>query len=181
MTIINLDLVIPAVLENELLHIKALKSFDANKDALLSSMTITPIQIMNYAIRMKSWGLGGILINFDAKDALFYLKTHPEYFEESDFENIFFVKSKGDREKYIDNLIIELTNGINYPTKILSVCCLTDIKNTGNWIPRCNKDREEWIECSKCGYDESIMNISRKRCPKCGSINTYKPYYWEGV
>lgn len=37
----------------------------------------------------------------------------------------------------------------------------------GKWLCRCNKDREEWLECSKCGHEIGVR-YTKNYCPNCG-------------
>lgn len=40
-------------------------------------------------------------------------------------------------------------------------------QRTGKWLCRCNKDREEWLECSKCGHNIGVR-YTKNYCPNCG-------------
>lgn len=37
----------------------------------------------------------------------------------------------------------------------------------GKWLCRCNKDREEWLECSKCGHEIGVR-YTKNYCSNCG-------------
>lgn len=120
--IIYLDLVIPAVILQEYIWIKSLNCYRENKKSLLSTMTISADQIMNYAMQMRSWDLGRVVINFGKNDAELFLKRNPHLFERMDCkENLYFVKipKSNNMECEVENFIRNLSHNINYPVNVL--------------------------------------------------------------
>ena len=82
MIIVNLDLVIPAVILQEMINIKSLNNYQNNSKAYLSTMTISVDQVMNYAIRMRAWDLDRVIVNFDRNDVINYLQHNADLFEQ---------------------------------------------------------------------------------------------------
>lgn len=121
--IVNLDLVVPAAITLELTNIKSLNGYRNNKDLYLSSMTISADQIMNYAMRMRAWDLGRVIVNFDREDAVRYLNSNADMFKQIHHDSIYVIKvpqtDENDMEESVAQLIKKLTSTINYPPRVL--------------------------------------------------------------
>lgn len=137
--IVDLDLVVPAVIALEFINIRSLDGYRDNKEDYLSAMTISADQIMNYATRMKSWDLGRVVVNFDWHDAVRYLQSSSDIFEQIENYSVYSIKlpqSSGcDKAAYISDLIKSLTLKTNYSPSVLSTVGLLHEENrlAGVW------------------------------------------------
>ena len=141
--VVNEDLAIPAHLSYEFSILRALPTYQKDethrREYIKCGVSITPKNAVDYAQRMKSWDLGRVVGNFDANDALHFLESHPKLFKTLDSErnvrhdeNTLFslVIPEGiDPEKYVYNVIDELTSHVNYSKRVLrTVGLLYDTK-----------------------------------------------------
>lgn len=121
--VVNLDLVVPAIIESEFSDMKSMGGYETNKDQYLEAMTISATQIMNYASSMKSWDLGRVVVNFDREDAVRYLQSNPRRFKQISPSHIYSIKipknSDESSESRMKAFIRELTSEINYSTHVL--------------------------------------------------------------
>lgn len=131
--VVNLDLVVPAVIASEFLMMRCLAGYEDNKDSYLEALTISTRQIMNYAVRMKSWDLGRVVVNFDSQDADRYLQSRPDIFRQIDRNHIYSIRlsehTDKDKALLVSELIDSLTSTINYSKSVLrTVGLLYDTK-----------------------------------------------------
>lgn len=121
--IVNLDLVVPAIISSEFFSMRYMEGYSVHRDKYLSIMTISPHLIMNYATRMKSWDLGRVVVNFDKEDAVRYLHSNPDMFEQIDQSQVYLVKlprnTDEDKETLMKELIARLVAKINYSPRVL--------------------------------------------------------------
>ena len=134
MIVVNLDLVIPAVILQEIINIKSLNNYQNNSKAYLSTMTITVDQVMNYAIRMRAWDLDRVIVNFDKNDVINYFQHNADLFEQVGHSSAYLIKfsetNDYDMENCVLSLIKNLSSKINYPIKVLKTVGLSkDIDN----------------------------------------------------
>ena len=139
-TIVNYDLVLPAFIYSYYKRLKVLDGYKDNKKDYLGVICLTLKQIEDYAIKMKSWILGRVVVNFDAKEVLNFLQSHPELFKPFDSESNYFKHNENtffslvipediDPEEYVINIINDMTSHINYPKRVLrAVGLLYDTK-----------------------------------------------------
>lgn len=121
--VVNLDLVVPAVIASEFSMLRNLEGYEENKESYLGAMTISTKQIMNYAVRMKSWDLGRVVVNFDNNDVERYLQSRPMLFQQIDQDDIYSIRlaetTGEDKAFLVTELIKDLTSTINYSQKVL--------------------------------------------------------------
>lgn len=165
MIVVNLDLVIPAVILQEIINIKSLNNYQNNSKAYLSTMTISVDQVMNYAMRMKTWDLDRVIVNFDKNDIINYFQHNADLFERINHSSAYLIKfletNNCDMENYVLTLIKNLSSKINYPIRVLKTVGLSkDIDND---------------ESNKCQHD--FDNMVRKTDPSTGRDRWYYP--WE--
>lgn len=156
MVIVNLDLVIPAVILQEIINIKSLNNYQNNSKAYLSTMTISVDQVMNYAMRMRVWDLDRVIVNFDRNDVINYFQHNADLFEQIGHSSAYLIKfletNNYDMENYVFSLIKNLSSKINYPVRVLKTVGLSkDIDND---------------ETNKCHHD--FDNMVRKTEPSTG-------------
>lgn len=123
--IVNLDLVIPAILSEQLIHARMLGEHNKSRgvDFYLNLVTISANQIITYAERMKSWDLGRVIINFTEEDANHYLNSNTKIFEKKNGSDLFLVRLlpivNGSNELSMKRLIEYLVSNINYSPRVL--------------------------------------------------------------
>lgn len=165
MIIVNLDLVIPAVILQEMINIKSLNNYQNNSKAYLSTMTITVDQVMNYAMKMRAWDLDRVIVNFDRNDVINYLQHNADLFEQINHSSAYLIKfletDNCDMENCVLSLIKNLSSKINYPIKVLKTVGLS--KGIDNDEP------------NKCHHN--FDNMVWKTDPSTGRDRWYYP--WE--
>lgn len=120
--VVDLDLVVPAVISMEFSSMKCLRGYASNKKRYLNAMTISLNQIMNYAMRMKSWDLGRVVVNFRREDAARYLHSNPDIFVKIDPSEIYSIQlpyDEGQEEAAVLGLLDEMKAKINYSPRVL--------------------------------------------------------------
>lgn len=120
--VVDLDLVVPAVISTEFSNMKCLRGYKENKKSYLNAMTISLNQIMNYALRMRSWDLGRVVVNFEREDVSRYLHSNPDIFVQIDPSEIYSIRLNyydGKEEEAVVNLINEMKSKINYSPRVL--------------------------------------------------------------
>ena len=124
--IVNLDLVIPAILKNEVDIVKEYRKYGENKRWHLENIQISPNYAMNYANSLKYLDLGRVVVNFRKEDVEKYFKLNSQIFKEILNENIYKLilpmsDEVDDIEKHFDNLINEMVSKLNYSNHVLEV------------------------------------------------------------
>lgn len=120
--VVDLDLVVPAVISMEFSSMKCLRGYESNKRKYLDAMTISLNQIMNYAMRMKSWDLGRVVVNFRREDAAHYLRSNSDIFIKIDPSEIYSIRlpyDEGREEDAVQCLIDKMKARINYSPRVL--------------------------------------------------------------
>ncbi len=133
--IVNLDLVIPAVLASELSRVKRLShnSSEQNIDNYVASITISADRVTNYAMRMKSWDLGRVIVNFSKNDAENYLSARSNLFSEIDNLKIYSIilpqETNWGVSQSWDKMIQcikQLSNNLNYSERVIKTAGLSN-------------------------------------------------------
>lgn len=121
--IVDLDLVVPAIISLEFSNMRYMEGYSDHSEKYLSAMTISLNQIMNYAARMKSWDLGRVVVNFNMEDAIRYLQSNPDIFEQIDHSQVYLVRlphnANQDKDALMSELIEKLVSKINYSPRVL--------------------------------------------------------------
>ena len=120
MLVVNIDLVIPAIIKDELKMYKALaKKENGNLYKYSQCFTISPKHIMAFAMWLKTLHFGRVIVNFTEEDALKYLRRNSNVFKEFDGSRIFIIDFLECTEKNIQKYIDKLTLDINYDLDVL--------------------------------------------------------------
>ena len=143
--IVNLDLIIPAILSEQLVRAKMLSEYNKKRsvDFYLNLVTISANQMITYAERMKSWDLGRVIINFTEEDANHYLNSNTKIFEKKNGSDLFLVRLlpivNGSNELSMKRLIEYLVSNINYSPRVLRAVGLLHESNCDNTHYECNE------------------------------------------
>lgn len=120
MLVVNIDLVIPAIIKDELKMYKALaKKENSSLCKYSQCFTISPKHIMAFAMWLKTLHFGRVIVNFTEEDALKYLRINSNVFKEFDDSRIFSINFSECTEENIQKYIDKLTLDINYDLDVL--------------------------------------------------------------
>ena len=119
---VNLDLVIPASIQNEFNVMRRLRDYSKYKDIYLSAILLSSDSIWNYAWRLMWRDIDRVILTFKKSDIDKYLKTNIDVFEEINNYGLYklnFLQNQTLNEDKLKKYIKRLCSNINYSPEVL--------------------------------------------------------------